>query len=116
MFETVIRINKPVKDIDILPDQDNYDGLNYLVGKSLHEINQTALKGVVQAHAVTGEMPNIILEFEKMDDEQFGYLVYFFELAVAMSGYLLDVNPFDQPGVEVYKYNMFKLLDKPGVK
>ncbi|EOA06967.1 Glucose-6-phosphate isomerase [Mycoplasma yeatsii 13926] len=116
MFETVIRINKPVKDIDILADQDNYDGLNYLVGKSLHEINQTALKGVVQAHAVTGEMPNIILEFEKMDDEQFGYLVYFFELAVAMSGYLLDVNPFDQPGVEVYKYNMFKLLDKPGVK
>ncbi|WP_434341682.1 glucose-6-phosphate isomerase [Mycoplasma putrefaciens] len=116
MFETIIKINTPTSDLTIKSDDDNYDGLNYLTKKSLHEINQTALQGVVQAHAVTGKMPNIILEFDKMNDQQFGYLVYFFELAVAASGYLLDVNPFDQPGVEVYKYNMFKLLNKPGAK
>ncbi|UKS54111.1 glucose-6-phosphate isomerase [Mycoplasma feriruminatoris] len=116
MFETIIKINKPTYDINVPIDNDNYDGLNYLTNKTFHEINQTALKGVIQAHSITGNMPNIVLEFEKMDDEQFGYLVYFFELSLAMSAYLLDVNPFNQPGVEVYKYNMFKLLEKPGIK
>ncbi|WP_434324919.1 glucose-6-phosphate isomerase [Mycoplasma capricolum] len=116
MFETIIKIEKPNHDLNVPIDEDNYDGLNYLTKKSFHQINQTALKGVIQAHSVTGKMPNIVLEFEKMDDEQFGYLVYFFELALAMSAYLLDVNPFNQPGVEVYKYNMFKLLNKPGIK
>ncbi|SRX66481.1 glucose-6-phosphate isomerase [Mycoplasma mycoides subsp. capri] len=116
MFETIIKITKPNYDLNVPIDNDNYDGLNYLTNKSFHQINQTALKGVIQAHSITGNMPNIVLEFDKMDDEQFGYLVYFFELALAMSAYLLDVNPFNQPGVEVYKYNMFKLLEKPGIK
>ncbi|ATZ18642.1 glucose-6-phosphate isomerase [Williamsoniiplasma somnilux] len=116
LFESVIKIVEPVNDMKITKDKDDLDGLNYLVGKTFHEINSTAIEGVIDAHVNSGKMPNIILEFEKMDEEMLGYLVYFFELAVAMSGYLLEVNPFDQPGVEIYKYNMFKLLGKPGVK
>ncbi|ASZ09012.1 glucose-6-phosphate isomerase [Mesoplasma chauliocola] len=116
LFETVIKVKEPVMNMVVETDTDNYDGLNYLAGKTFHEINSTAIEGVIDAHVNTGKMPNIVLEFEKMNDVQFGYLVYFFEIAVAMSGYLLEVNPFDQPGVEVYKYNMFKLLGKPGVK
>jgi len=116
MFETVIRIGKPNLNLGVPVDEANYDGLNYLTDKTFHEINQTALEGVVQAHSVTGKMPNIILDFEAMDAHMFGYIVYWFERAVAMSGYLLDINPFNQPGVEIYKHNMFKLLGKPGVK
>ncbi|WP_027063097.1 glucose-6-phosphate isomerase [Mesoplasma seiffertii] len=116
LFETVIKVKTPVMDANVPVDQANYDGLNYLTNKTFHEINSIAIEGVIDAHVNAGKMPNIVLEFEKMDDVQFGYLVYFFELAVAMSGYLLEINPFDQPGVEVYKYNMFKLLGKPGVK
>ncbi|MCL8211480.1 Glucose-6-phosphate isomerase [Mesoplasma sp. JKS002658] len=116
MFETVIKIAQPNVDLKIPTDADNLDGLNYLKEKTFHEVNQTALTGVVDAHVNNGKMPNIILEFEKMDGFMFGYLVYWFERAVAMSGYLLGVNPFNQPGVEIYKHNMFKLLGKPGVK
>ncbi|PPE06418.1 glucose-6-phosphate isomerase [Mesoplasma corruscae] len=116
VFETIIKIQNPVGNLSVELDQDNYDGLNFLAGKSFHEINSVAIEGVIDAHVNAGKMPNIILEFEKMDDEQFGYLVYFFELAVAMSGYMMGINPFDQPGVEVYKQNMFKLLGKPGIK
>lgn len=116
LFETVIKVTNPISDLKVAKDADNLDGLNYLVGKTFHEINSTAIEGVIDAHVNEGKMPNIILEFAKMDAEMFGYAVYFFELAVAMSGYLLKVNPFDQPGVEIYKYNMFKLLGKPGIK
>ncbi|WP_031543389.1 glucose-6-phosphate isomerase [Mesoplasma photuris] len=116
LFETIIKVKNPIVDVKVPVDQDNYDGLNYLTEKTLHEINSIAIEGVIDAHVNTGKMPNIVLEFDAMNDVQFGYLVYFFELAVAMSGYILEVNPFDQPGVEVYKYNMFKLLGKPGIK
>jgi len=116
MFETVIKIAQPNLDLKIPMDADNLDGLNYLKEKTFHEVNQTALAGVLDAHVNSGKMPNIILEFEKMDGFMFGYLVYWFERAVAMSGYLLGVNPFNQPGVEIYKHNMFKLLGKPEAK
>ncbi|PPE05431.1 glucose-6-phosphate isomerase [Williamsoniiplasma lucivorax] len=113
MFETVIRVAKPLADVKVPKDKDNFDELNYLTTKTLHEINSIAIEGVLDAHVNVGKMPNIVLEFEKMNEEMFGYLVYWFELAVAMSAYLLEVNPFNQPGVEVYKKNMFKLLGKP---
>ncbi|ATG97511.1 glucose-6-phosphate isomerase [Mesoplasma lactucae] len=116
MFETVVDIKKPTMDLEIPMDADNLDGLNYLKGKTFHEVNQTAEKGVLDAHWHDGKMPNIVLNFDSMDDVMFGYLVYWFERAVAMSAYILGVNPFDQPGVEIYKHNMFKLLGKPGVK
>lgn len=112
LFETIIKIQNPTSNLKVGLDNKNYDGLNYLAGKSFHEINSIAIEGVIDAHVNTGKMPNIILEFNSMDAKQFGYMVYFFELAVTMSGYLLNVNPFDQPGVEVYKKNMFKLLGK----
>jgi len=116
MFETVLKIKTPQNDLAVPSDELNADGLNYLTTKSFHEINSVALEGVLQAHVETGKMPNIILEFEQMDEVMFGYLVYWFERAVTMSAYLLEVNPFNQPGVEVYKANMFKLLGKPDIK
>jgi len=116
MFETIVKIKTPQNDLAVPNDELNADGLNYLTKKSFHEINSIALEGVLQAHVETGKMPNIVLEFEQMDEVMFGYLVYWFERAVTMSAYLLQVNPFDQPGVEVYKANMFKLLGKPNVK
>ncbi|WP_338969421.1 glucose-6-phosphate isomerase [Spiroplasma endosymbiont of Labia minor] len=113
LFETIIDIKKPTLDLLIPKTVDNLDNLNYLTDKTINEINHVALKGVLQAHADSANIPNIILEFESMNDLQFGYAVYFFELAVAYSGYLLGINPFNQPGVEIYKKNMFKLLGKP---
>ncbi|ATZ17115.1 glucose-6-phosphate isomerase [Williamsoniiplasma luminosum] len=113
MFETVIRVKKPLANVKVPKNKDNLDELNYLTSKTLHEINSTAIEGVLDAHFNVGKMPNIVLEFDKMDDEMFGYLVYWFEMAVAMSAYLLEVNPFNQPGVDIYKKNMFKLLGKP---
>ena len=115
LFETVINIEKPESNIDINPDEDNLDGLNYLVGKSLHYVNQKAMQGTVEAH-VAGEVPNIIINVEKMNEEAMGHLIYFFEKACAMSGTILGVNPFNQPGVEEYKRNMFRLLEKPGCR
>ncbi|AKX33889.1 glucose-6-phosphate isomerase [Spiroplasma litorale] len=114
LFETIIDVKKPSYDLNVPKDDEDLDGLNYLTSKSFHEINQTALKGVIEAHVNTGQVPNIILEFDKMDAEMFGYSIYWFMRSCAISGYLLDINPFDQPGVEVYKKNMFKLLKKPG--
>lgn len=112
LFETVIHIDKPQNDIEIKADEDNLDGLNYLAGKTLDYVNKKAMEGTVEAH-VEGDVPNIILTVEKLDEEGIGHLIYFFELACAMSGKLLCINPFNQPGVEKYKKNMFRLLGKP---
>ena len=97
-------------------DEDDLDNLNYLAGKSVDYVNKKACEGTIDAHTNAGGVPNIVVDLEKMDAFGFGYMVYFFEKACAMSVYMLDVNPFDQPGVEIYKKNMFKLLGKPGVK
>ena len=113
LFETVISIEKPKSDITINKDEDNLDGLNYLSGKTLDYVNKKAMEGTIKAH-VSGDVPNILINIEKLDEEHIGELIYFFEKACAMSGMILGVNPFNQPGVEEYKKNMFKLLKKPG--
>ena len=113
LFETVIGIRRPKSDMKINPDDDDLDGLNYLAGKGLDFINKKALEATIKAH-VTGEVPNISVLINKLDEENIGELIYFFEKACAISGHILGVNPFDQPGVEEYKKNMFKLLKKPG--
>lgn len=113
LFETVINIENPNSNITIKKDNDNLDGLNYLAGKTLDYVNKKAMEGTIQAH-VSGEVPNIVIKVERLDEEAIGHLIYFFELACAMSGNILGVNPFNQPGVEEYKKNMFKLLEKPG--
>jgi glucose-6-phosphate isomerase len=114
LFESIIRVKTPQVNMNVPQDKDDLDGLNYLTGKTFHEINNIALEGVIDAHANSGNVPNIILDFDKMDAEMFGYAVTWFEKACAISGYLLGINPFNQPGVEIYKKNMFKLLKKPG--
>ena len=113
LFETVIAIDEPNSDITIKQDEDNLDGMNFVAGKTLDFVNKKAMEGTIQAH-VNGDVPNIILHLEKLDEETIGELIYFFELSCAVSGRLLGVNPFNQPGVEEYKKNMFKLLGKPG--
>ena len=113
LFETVLSIESPKSNITINSDDDNLDGLNYLAGKDLDYVNKKAMEGTIEAH-VSGGVPNIILKMEKLDEENLGGLIYFFELACAMSGSILKVNPFNQPGVEEYKRNMFRLLEKPG--
>ncbi len=113
LIETVLKINKNASEIKIQPDDQNLDGLNYLAGKTLGYVNNKAMEGTIQAH-VTGNVPNFQVEIDKLDEENIGQLIYFFEKAVAMSGNLLGVNPFNQPGVEEYKKNMFHLLEKPG--
>ncbi len=113
LFETVIKIKKPKSDIEIQPDEDNLDGLNYLAGKTLDYVNKKAMEGTIQAH-VSGDVPNIQITIEKLDEKNLGAMIYFFEKACAVSGMILGVNPFNQPGVEEYKKNMFKLLEKPG--
>ena len=113
LFETVIKIKKPKSDIEIQPDEDNLDGLNYLAGKGLDYVNKKAMEGTIQAH-VSGDVPNIQITIEKLDEKNLGAMIYFFEKACAVSGMILGVNPFNQPGVEEYKKNMFKLLEKPG--
>ena len=99
LFETVIDIGKEESDITINYEDDNLDGLNYLADKSLSYVNKKAMEGTIKAH-VDGNVPNIILKMEKIDEETIGHLIYFFEKACAMSGILLEVNPFNQPGVE----------------
>ena len=94
-------------------EEDNLDGLNYLAGKTIDEVNTKAFEGTLLAHT-DGGVPNVVINVPQLDEETFGYLVYFFEMACAMSGYQLGVNPFNQPGVEAYKQNMFALLGKPG--
>lgn len=113
LFETVLHVNKAKKEITLEADEVNSDGLNYIAGKTIHEINDKAFQGTLLAHT-DGQVPNLIVEVPELDAYTFGYLVYFFEKACAISGYLLGVNPFDQPGVEAYKVNMFALLGKPG--
>ena len=113
MFETVVSVKEPKSDITINPDDDNLDGLNYLAGKTLDFVNKKAMEATVQAH-VTGKVPNIEVKMDKLDEENLGEIIYFFEKACSMSGSILGINAFDQPGVEEYKKNMFKLLKKPG--
>lgn len=113
LFETVIKVNKTQEDLVIESEPVDLDGLNYLAGKSMQFVNEKAFQGTLLAH-VDGGVPNIVLEIDTINPETFGYMVYFFEKACAMSAYLLDVNPFDQPGVESYKKNMFALLGKKG--
>lgn len=113
LFETVLHVNSAKKEIIVKEDKQNLDGLNYLAGKSLQEINDKAYQGTMLAHN-DGNVPNLVIELPALDAYTFGYMVYFFEKACAISGYLLGVNPFDQPGVEAYKKNMFALLGKPG--
>lgn len=113
MFETVVTFAKPKKEIYIKEDPENVDGLNFLTGKTMTFINEKAYQGTVLAHN-DGGVPNIIIKNEDMTEKSLGYLIYFFEKACAISGYVLGINPFDQPGVESYKKNMFALLGKPG--
>ena len=114
LFETVINIEKSKTNIKLKADEDNIDGLNYLEGKDLDYVNHKAMEATIEAH-VSGDVPNVVINMEKIDEENLGELIYFFELACAISGKLLGVNPFNQPGVEKYKKNMFKLLGKPGI-
>ena len=114
LYETIFQIKEPNSDMVIPSDPDNLDGLNYLAGKTVDYVNKKACEGTIDAHVNTGNVPNILITMDKMDAYGFGYMVYFFEMSCAMSVYLLGVNPFNQPGVEVYKANMFKLLGKPG--
>ena len=113
MFETVVNIAAPAKDLFIEQDAENLDGLNFLAGQNMSVVNQKAMQGTVLAHT-DGRVPNILLEVPSLSEYDLGWLIYFFERACAISGYLLGVNPFDQPGVESYKKNMFALLGKPG--
>ncbi len=113
MFETVVSFKKPSDDYFVKADKENFDGLNFLAERPMSEINKKAMQGTILAH-VNGGMPNIVLEVDGMDEENLGYIIYFFEKACAVSGYMLGVNPFNQPGVEDYKVNMFALLGKPG--
>lgn len=113
LFETVINVLNTSQDIIMKSDEDNLDGLNYLKDKRLDYINKKAMEGTIKAHT-DGDVPNILINIENLNEETIGELIYFFELACAMSGKILGVDPFNQPGVEKYKKNMFKLLEKPG--
>lgn len=113
LFETFLKVDKPRSDLFIEPDESNFDGLNFLANQNLSEVNKMALKGTLLAHS-GGGVPCVVLEVEKLSEFELGYLIYFFEKACAVSGYMLGVNPFNQPGVEAYKNNMFALLKKPG--
>jgi len=112
LFETILSIQQSRFQVPIPEDKDNLDGLNYLLGKSIQNINLTAEEGTRMAH-VDGQVPNLRLIVPKVDENNLGQLIYFFEFSCALGGYLLDINPFDQPGVEAYKKNMFRLLGKP---
>ena len=113
LFETIISVKTPAHKVKVETDAENLDGLNYLAGKRISEVNRMAEIGVQLAH-VDGGVPNIRIEIPRIDAQTIGGLLYFFEKACGISGYLLGVNPFDQPGVEAYKKNMFALLEKPG--
>ena len=113
IFETVVTLGNCGDDVVIEREEDDGDGLNFLTGKPLSFVNTKAFEGTVLAHT-DGGVPNLVISLDKADEENFGRLVYFFEKACGISGYLLGVNPFDQPGVESYKKNMFALLGKPG--
>ena len=113
LFETVMQFDTPCTSLTIQEEEENGDGLNFLAGKTMNDINQKAFEGTILAHA-DGGTPSLVLRLPTLDEHNLGYLIYFFEKACAISGYMLGVNPFDQPGVEAYKRNMFALLGKPG--
>ena len=113
LFETVMWVNEPQNDVEIMFDDLNGDGLNFVAGKTVHYVNSKAFAGTVLAHS-DGDVPNILIEIDRQDEYNLGWMIYFFEKACGLSGYILGVNPFDQPGVESYKKNMFALLGKPG--
>ena len=113
MFETVMNVEKPREDLTLKAQENNLDGLNYLADKTMNYVNQCAMKGTMAAH-IDGGVPNFIVNIPEQNEFYLGQLFYFFEFAVGVSGYILGINPFDQPGVEFYKSNMFKLLGKPG--
>ena len=106
-------IKTPQQDLFIEKSADNFDGLDFLANQNMSVVNRKAMEGTILAHT-DGGVPNVVLEVDALDEYNLGYLIYFFEKACAISGYLLGVNPFDQPGVESYKKNMFALLGKPG--
>ena len=113
LLETVVKFSRSRRTITIPNDPDNVDGLNFLTGKSLQFVAEQAMRGTLLTH-VDGGVPNLVVEADARDERTVGQLIYFFEYACGLSGYLLGVNPFDQPGVEAYKKNMFALLGKPG--
>ncbi len=113
MFETVVSFRQSQRELYIQQDSENVDGLNFLAGQTMSFVNEKAFLGTVLAHN-DGGVPNVVIECDDMSEKTLGYLIYFFEKACAISGYVLGVNPFDQPGVESYKSNMFALLGKPG--
>ncbi len=113
IFETVVKVKNARHELTIEEAESDLDGLNYLAGETVDFVNNKAFEGTLLAHT-DGGVPHLMLERPAMDAYTFGYMVYFFEKACAVSGYLLGVNPFDQPGVEAYKVNMFALLGKPG--
>lgn len=114
LFETVLTVETPTLDQTVPNDPANGDGMNYLTGKSLDWINKQAFAGTLEAHEVSGGVPNLLISIPDMKEHSFGYLCYWFFMATAMTCYMLDINPFNQPGVEIYKKNMFRLLGKPG--
>jgi glucose-6-phosphate isomerase len=113
MFETVINLEKSTEEIVIEKEDEDVDGLNYLAGQTMDFVNKSAMKGTLLAHT-DGNVPNLMVNLPEQNEFFLGELFYFFEFACGVSGYLLGVNPFDQPGVESYKKNMFALLGKPG--
>ncbi|MFA7111350.1 MAG: glucose-6-phosphate isomerase, partial [Bacilli bacterium] len=114
LFETIIYVNHANNDITIEKDKDDLDGLNYLAGKNLSFVNGKAYEGTLKAHSESGDVPNITITLDKLDARNLGHFFDFFMNACAMSAYMLGVNPFNQPGVEIYKKNMFHLLGKKG--
>lgn len=115
MYETVLVVEKPRRDFTLKSAENDIDGLNYLSGKTMDYVNKCAMKGTIAAH-VDGNVPTLLIEIPEQTEYHLGELFYFFEFAVGVSGYMLGINPFDQPGVEFYKVNMFRLLGKPGAK
>ena len=113
MFETIVDVKKPAQDLFIDPLEGNFDGLNFLANQNMSVVNRKAMEGTILAHT-DGGVPEVLIEVDDLSAYNVGYLIYFFWRACACSGYLLSVNPFNQPGVESYKKNMFALLGKPG--
>jgi len=113
MFETVVNVVNNAASIKVGSDEKNLDGLNYLAGREMDFVNKAAMQGTIQAHT-DGKTPNLVVDMDKLDAYNLGELFYMFEFACGVSGYVLGVNPFNQPGVEMYKRNMFKILGKPG--
>ena len=114
LYETLFLIEDMPEDLVFPEDEENLDGMSYLSGKKISWVNRMAMEGTLSAHTEEGNVPNIVIRLKDNSARSFGYMIYFFFKACGMSCYLLDINPFNQPGVEVYKKKMFKLLGKPG--